>query len=47
MSAKSMDVFSLRDEVVGDYKQFATSFTIIHAQDIRQKVDALDMQRTA
>ena len=35
MSAKSMDVFSLRDAVVGEYKKFATSFTTIHAEDIR------------
>lgn len=31
-----MDVFSLRDTVVGEYRRFATSFTTIHAEDIRQ-----------
>jgi ATP-dependent helicase YprA (DUF1998 family) len=36
-----MDVFSLRDTVVGEYKKFATSFTIIHAEDIRQQVEAI------
>src|SRR5580700_3546423 len=36
-----MDVFSLRDAVVGEYKKFATSFTTIHAEDIRQQVDAI------
>lgn len=38
---KSMDVFSLRDSVVGEYRKFATSFTTIHAADIRQQVDAI------
>ena len=32
MSAKSLDVFSLRDAVVGEYKNFATSFTTIRAR---------------
>jgi hypothetical protein len=41
MSAKNMDVFSLRDTVVGEYKKFATSFTTIFAQDIRRQVDAI------
>jgi len=41
MSAKSLDVFSLRDAVVGEYKNFATSFTTIRAQDIRQQVEAI------
>ncbi|HEX9592466.1 MAG TPA: DEAD/DEAH box helicase, partial [bacterium] len=36
-----MDVFSLRDTVVGEYKKFATSFTTIHAGDIRQQVQAI------
>ncbi|MEY4513466.1 MAG: hypothetical protein RLZZ450_5588 [Pseudomonadota bacterium] len=36
-----MDVFSLRDAVVGEYKKFATSFTTIHAEDIRQQVEAI------
>lgn len=41
MSAQSMDVFSLRDAVVREYEQFATSFTTIHAQDIAAQVRAI------
>lgn len=41
MSGKSMDVFSLRDSIVGDYRKFATSFTTIHAEDIRVQVEAI------
>lgn len=41
MTAKSMDVFSLRDAVVDDYRKFATSFTTIHADDIREQVAAI------
>ncbi len=41
MSVKSMDVFSLRDTVVGEYRKFATSFTTIYAEDIRQQVEAI------
>jgi len=44
MTAKSMDVFSLRDAVIGEYKTFATSFTTIRAEDIRQQVDAIYAQ---
>lgn len=44
MSVKSLDVFSLRDAVVGQYKKFATSFTTIYAEDIRQQVDAIYAQ---
>lgn len=40
-SAKSMDVFSLRDAVVRDYAKFATSFTTIHADDIRRQVEKI------
>jgi hypothetical protein len=36
VSGKSMDVFALRDSVVGEYRKFATSFTTIHTNDIRQ-----------
>lgn len=36
-----MDVFSLRDTVVDEYKDFATSFTTIHASDIREQVEAI------
>ena len=39
MSAKGMDVFSLRDTVVSEYRKFATSFTTIHAEDIRRQVE--------
>lgn len=41
MSGKTMDVFSLRDSVVGEYRKFATSFTTIHAADIRRQVEAI------
>lgn len=41
MSQQSMDVFSLRDTVVQEYSRFATSFTTIHADDIRQQVEAI------
>lgn len=41
MTTKGLDVFSLRDSVVGEYKKFATSFTTIHADDIRQQVEAI------
>ena len=36
-----LDVFSLRDSVVDEYKRFATSFTTIHAQDIREQVEVI------
>jgi len=39
MSPPGLDVFSLRDVVLADYKEFATSFTTIHADDIRQQVE--------
>ena len=41
MGTKSMDVFSLRDAVVGEYRKFARSFTTIHAEDIRRQVEAI------
>jgi hypothetical protein len=31
----------LRDTVVGEYRKFATSFTTIHAEDIRKQVEAI------
>ena len=37
----ALDVFALRDSVVDEYQRFATSFTTIHAPDIRQQVDAI------
>lgn len=39
-----MDVFSLRDSIVGEYRKFATSFTTIHADDIRAQVEAIYAQ---
>ncbi len=44
MSVKSMDVFSLRDTVVGEYRQYATSSTTIYASDIRAQVEAIYAQ---
>ncbi|MGE3164592.1 MAG: hypothetical protein AB7O52_06785 [Planctomycetota bacterium] len=44
MSTRSMDVFSPRDTVVDAYKKFATSFITIHAEDIRQQVEAIYAQ---
>ncbi|PYQ94182.1 MAG: hypothetical protein DMF94_26600 [Acidobacteria bacterium] len=41
MSPPGLDVFPLRDFVLADYKEFATSFTTIHADDIRQQVEAI------
>ena len=40
-SVPTLDVFALRDSVVAEYKHFATSFTTIHAQDIREQVAAI------
>jgi hypothetical protein len=36
-----MDVFSLRDAVVDEYKKFATSFTTIFADDTSEQVEAI------
>jgi hypothetical protein len=41
MSSKNMDAFALRDAMVEDYRRFATSFTTIFAEDVRQQVDAI------
>ena len=38
-SAPALDVFALRDRVVDEYQRFATSFTTIHAPDIREQVE--------
>lgn len=35
-----MDVFSLREHLIGDYSRFARSFTSIRAEDLRCGVDA-------
>ena len=40
-NAKMLDVFALRDSVVDEYKRFATSFTSIHAPDIREQVGSI------
>lgn len=40
----NMDVFSLRDSVVNEYKDFAKSFTKIFAKDIKEQVDAIYAQ---
>ena len=37
----ALDVFALRDSVVDEYTRFATSFTTIHAPDIREQVEAI------
>lgn len=37
-STPALDIFALRDSVVEEYKAFATSFTTIHADDIREQV---------
>lgn len=44
MNVKALDVFSLRDAVVGDYKKFATSFTTIQADDVRTQVETIYAQ---
>lgn len=44
MNAPSLDVFALRDSVVDEYKRFATSFTTIHAGDIRGQIEAIYAQ---
>lgn len=41
MNTKSLDIFSLRDSIVGEYRKFATSFTTIFANDIKQQVEAI------
>ena len=39
--APALDVFALRESVVDEYRRFATSFTTIHAPDIREQVAAI------
>lgn len=41
MNTKSLDIFSLRDSIVGEYRKFATSFTTIFANDIKKQVEAI------
>ena len=40
-NAPALDVFALRDSVVEEYKRFATSFTTIHAPEIREQVERI------
>ena len=40
-NAPALDVFALRDSVVEEYKRFATSFTTVHSQDIREQVEKI------
>lgn len=37
----ALDIFALRDSVIDEYKRFATSFTTIHAPDIKAQVEAI------
>ncbi|AKQ68205.1 Helicase, C-terminal:Type III restriction enzyme [Myxococcus hansupus] len=39
-----LDIFALRDFVIAEYKHFATSFTTIHAPDIKAQVEAIYAQ---
>ena len=41
MATQGLDVFSLRDSIVSEYKNFATSFTTIFADDLRQQIEAI------
>ncbi|MBF0153997.1 MAG: DEAD/DEAH box helicase [Magnetococcales bacterium] len=41
MTTPVLDIFSLRDFVVDEYRQFATSFTTIHASDIKDQVEKI------
>ena len=34
-----MDVFALRDHLIGDYSRFARSFTVIRASDLKAGID--------
>jgi superfamily II DNA/RNA helicase len=40
----ALDIFALRDSVIAEYQHFATSFTTIHAPDIKQQVEAIYAQ---
>lgn len=42
--SNSMDVFSLRDSVISQYKSFAKSFTKIKSDDIKEKIEAIYAQ---
>lgn len=45
MSIPNLDVFSLRDSIIDEYKRFATSFTKIYAEDIHRQVEAIYAQQ--
>ena len=45
LTSTTLDVFALRDFVVSEYEKFATSFTTIQADDIREQVDAIYAQK--
>jgi superfamily II DNA/RNA helicase len=40
-ASPALDIFALRDSVIDEYKHFATSFTTIHAPDIKAQVEAI------
>ena len=39
--ATTLDIFSLRDSVVEEYKRFARSFTAIRSPDLREQIEAI------
>jgi superfamily II DNA/RNA helicase len=41
LASPALDIFALRDSVIDEYKKFATSFTKIHAPDIKAQVEAI------
>jgi len=41
---QSLDIFSLRDTVINEYKDFARSFTKIYASDIKEQVEQIYAQ---
>lgn len=41
MAPPHMDVFSLRDTVIDDYKHFARSFTRVYDKDLREQLEAI------
>ncbi len=41
VSARGLDVFALRDFVVGEYRKFATSFTTVRSEDLRRQLEAI------
>ena len=47
MPNRHTDVFALRDAVIHEHRQLATSFTRILAADIRERVDAIYAANTS